>query len=90
MTNIIAKTVYCPTCGSPPGRACKALNPEKNRIVPTHSARKALYDIHPRRAKPKTVFCRCGLHLKRHCEAGDCFETGTFPRGDNDFAGYRD
>jgi len=44
MTNPIAKAVYCPTCGSPAGWACKALKLEKNRIVPTHSSRRKLYN----------------------------------------------
>lgn len=44
MTNVIAKAVHCPSCGSPKGRACRALNPAKVRIVPNHSHRKKLYD----------------------------------------------
>jgi hypothetical protein len=41
MTNIVAKTVHCPTCGSPPGEACRARYPD--RTVPSLSARRSLY-----------------------------------------------
>lgn len=47
MTNVIAKTVGCPTCGSPAGRACQQLRPDRIRVVPTHSARRKAYATMP-------------------------------------------
>lgn len=44
MTNAIAKLVPCYTCGAPAGRACQQLRPDRIRCVPTHSARRKLYE----------------------------------------------
>lgn len=55
MTNAIAKQVHCPTCGAPPGRACRALDPGKDKAVPNHSARRKIYRTDIPTAVPGTI-----------------------------------